>query len=264
MPRTQKTKKPAPYIEGLKVKEVVDIPVEDISPDDSFQYRLSTTSGDLKSSLLKDGQREPIDLTGSKPHKIVDGFRRVQAIRQIGWKTVKALVHRGMSTDEAQKLAFVKNVVRKNLSPLDKANAIQQAKRRGRKLDELAEYFNLSVKQLRRYEQLLKLPPELQKLVDKGEIPMSQAKILSDHGVRNITKWIDTITTKKLTANQLKRELRKASGAKPAGRKRQYVWQDNSSVRIYPIAVSKETPKEEREKVAEMLEDAAKTMREWS
>lgn len=263
-PRVAKrSKKVVPYVEGLRATEVVEVSVEDISMDDTYQYRLSTTTADLKASLQHEGQREPVDLTGSKPYKIIDGFRRVEAIRQLGWKTVKAFVHSRMTAEEAQRLAFLKNVVRKNLSPLDKANAIRQAKKRGRSLDELAVDFGISVKQVRRYEGLLDLPGELQKLVDKGSLPMSHAVMLHDHGVRAFDKWIDLIRDKKLTRMQLKRELRKSTGAKTAGRKKNYLKLDRSSLRLYPFAINKEAPREEREKVAKMLEEAAQTLRGW-
>ena len=140
----------------------MDVPIEDISKDDAFQYRLSTKTGDLLESLAREGQREPVDLVGPKPYRIVDGYRRVESVRQLGWKTVKAMVHRDMSNAEAQRMAFVKNVVRKNLSPLDKANAIFQAKRHGRSEEALAKDFGISTKQLKRYEELLDLPAGLQ------------------------------------------------------------------------------------------------------
>jgi ParB/RepB/Spo0J family partition protein len=258
-----RAKKATPYVEGLKVTDVVEVPLDDVSRDDDYQYRLNTTTSDLKSSLEHEGQREPVDLTGSTPHKIIDGFRRVEAIRQLGWKTVKAFVHSRMTAEEAQRLAFLKNVVRKNLSPLDKANAIRQAKKRGRSLTELASDFGISVKQVRRYEGLLALPTELQRAVDKGHLSMSHAVMLHDHGVRSFDKWIDLIATKKLSRLQLKRELRRATGAKPAGRKKNYLKLERTSLRLYPFAINKEAPRDERMKVAKLLEEAVRALRGW-
>src|SRR3972149_4719217 len=141
MPRKKSEKKLIPFVDGLKATQVQDIPLDDIKADESgFQYRLSANLGDLKHSLAQEGQKEPIDLTGSKPYRIIDGFRRVAAVQALGWPTVKGLVHKGISDEEAHKLAFIKNVVRKNLSPMDKANAIYQAKQRGMKAAELNEY----------------------------------------------------------------------------------------------------------------------------
>jgi ParB/RepB/Spo0J family partition protein len=263
-PRNAKrSKKVIPYVEGLQTNEVVEVPIDDISMDDTYQYRLNSTTADLRASLQHEGQREPVDLTGSKPYRIIDGFRRVEAIRQLGWKTVKAFTHARMSADEAQRLAFLKNVVRKNLSPLDKANAIRQAKKRGRTLDELATDFGISVKQVRRYEGLLELSTELQKLVDKGNLPMSHAIMLHDHGVRSFDKWIDLIASKNLTRLQLKRALKKSTGARAPGRKKNYLKLDKSSLRFYPFAINKETPREERDRIAKMLEDAASAVRGW-
>jgi len=187
--------------------------------DRTFQYRFSANVGELKHSLVNEGQKEPIDLTGSKPYRIIDGFRRVETVRRLGWSTVKALVHKGISEEEAHKLAFIKNVVRKNLSPMEKANAIFQARQRGMKDTELREYFSLSEKQLKRYEVLLNFPTEIQKLLEKETISMGHAKVFADFKVKDkdLPDWISKIVENGLSAKQLKRELKKASGASSAG-----------------------------------------------
>jgi ParB family chromosome partitioning protein len=252
------------YVEGLTTKVVVDVPIEDISPEEVYQFRLRTTTGDLKDSLLREGQREPVDLLGAKPYKIVDGYRRIAAIRELGWKTVKAFIHKDMTPAEAQRLAFLKNVVRKNLSPLDKANAIHQAKRRGRSLESLAEDFGISVKQVRRYEGLLALPESLQAHVDKGTLTMAHAKLLSDHRVDDVAKWVTTIDETKLNAAALARVLRKTAPTRARmGRTRSFAKVERSRVRLYAFTMSKDTPKVERLKAAELLADAAKALRAW-
>jgi ParB/RepB/Spo0J family partition protein len=254
--------KPIPFVDGFKATEIQDVPLEDINAEDkTFQYRFSANVGDLKHSLINEGQKEPIDLTGSKPYRIIDGFRRVETIRRLGWPSVKALVHRGIDDGEAHKLAFIKNVVRKNLSPMEKANAIFLAKQRGMKASDLMEYFSLSEKQLKRYEALLDFPPEVQKRLDKDEITMAHAKVLSEFKVKDLSEWIKKVSEDGLSAKQLKKELRKASGARPVGREKLYLRREKGGIRMYPFTVTKDAPRAEKDKVIKILQEAISTLK---
>jgi ParB/RepB/Spo0J family partition protein len=249
------------FVDGFKVADIQEIPIEEISlEDDSFQYRFSVNIGNLKSSLEREGQKEPIDLTGSKPYRIIDGSRRVNAIKELGWPSVKAFVHKGITDEDAHKLAFIKNVVRKNLSPMEKANAIFQAKHRGMKAENLMEYFGLSEKQLQRYEALLDFPPEVQKRLDKDEITMAHAKVLSEFKVKDLAEWIKKVIEDGLSAKQLKRELRKASGSKPVGREKLYFRKNKGGIRMYPFIVTKDASRVEKDKVIKILQEAIEVL----
>jgi len=152
----EKRGKEIPFVDGLITAEIQNISIEDILFDDkTYQYRLSTNVRNLRRSLFREGQREPVDLMGGSPYRIINGFRRVEAIRSLDWLVAKAIVPRDISQEEAHKIAFIKNVVRKNPSPMERANAIYQARRRGMEAAEIAEQFGLSEKQLSRHETML-------------------------------------------------------------------------------------------------------------
>ncbi|HEX9430631.1 MAG TPA: ParB/RepB/Spo0J family partition protein [Candidatus Bathyarchaeia archaeon] len=251
-----------PYVDGLKATEVLEVPLEDINfEDQTYQYRFSSSVGDLKGSLSLEGQKEPVDLTGAKPYKIIDGFRRVEAIRQLGWQKVKALLHQRLSEDEAHKLAFLKNVVRKNLGPMEKAHAIFKAKQRGMKPEDLAEAFRLSEKQLKRYEDLLNFPADIQKILDTNGVPMGHAKVLADFKAKNPEDWAKRIEEESLTLKQLKRALKLSGGGKAPGRPKNYVKKVKDGVRLYPCVIKKDAPKEEREKVMKLLKEAIEVLK---
>jgi ParB family chromosome partitioning protein len=261
-------KKEVPFVDGLKDSEMHEIPLEEINTSDTtFQYRLNSSIADLTVSLSQEGQKEPVDLVrskagpGNKPYRVIDGFRRVEALRNLGWATAKALVHRGISEEEAHKLAFIKNVVRKNLRPMDKANAIYLAKQRGRKVSELAKEFNLSEKQLKRYEALLAVPPDIQRLVDKGVVSMAHAKVLSDFSVSNLGEWVRKIGDNRVSVKQLRRDLGRAVGVKPIGRQKLYMKKEKNRIRMYPFTISRSDPREERRKVVGLLQDAIEVLK---
>lgn len=253
----------APFVEGLKAKEVQEIPLEEISEDATFQYRLKSATADLKASIRREGQREPIDLIGPKPYRIIDGFLRTAAIRSLGWTTIKAFHHRGMSEDEAHRLAFLKNVVRKDLSPIDKANAIYQAKRRGRTIESLASDLRISKRQMLRYEALLTFPPEIQKLLDKDRVSMAHARALAENRITDPGEWLKRIDSG-LTAKQLSRELRKARGSRAATRKKIYLKKTKDSLRIYPFAVKRTSSVEERDMASAALQEGLDHICGWN
>jgi ParB family chromosome partitioning protein len=243
---------------------VQEIPLEEIDlKNRMFQYRFSSNLGDLKHSLSLEGQKEPIDLTGSKPHRIVDGFRRVEALQALGWKTVKALVHKGITDEEAHSLAFIKNVFRKNLAPMDKANAIFQAKQRGKKPADLSEAFGLSEKQIKRYEALLNFSPDIQKLLEEEAISMGHAKVLSDHKIKdkNLEEWAKNVGENKLSEKQLKRELKKALGEKSPGRPKLYLKKEKNRIRVFPFIVGKDSPPAEKERVIKLFLEAVEMLK---
>jgi ParB family chromosome partitioning protein len=257
-----------PFVDGLKNSVMQEIALEEINTTDTtFQYRLSSTVADLTVSLRREGQKEPVDLLvskangGPRPYRVVDGFRRLAALRNLGWKTVRAWVHQGMSEEEAHKLAFIKNVVRKNLRPMDKANAIHLAKQRGRTLPDLAREFGLSEKQLKRYEALLTVPPEIQRLVDKGIVSMAHAKVLSEFRVNDLGRWIQRIGDDGVSVKQLRRDLGRAVGVRPVGRQKLYMKKEKNGIRMYPFTISRNASREERRKVVGLLQDAIEVLK---
>jgi ParB/RepB/Spo0J family partition protein len=254
-----------PFVEGLRTSEVIDVPLEDIDSEDTrYQYRLTMTLGDLTKSIRQEGQQEPVDLASPKPYRIVDGFRRVAAIKHLGWRTVKAFVHRNLAEDDAHKLSFLKNVVRRNLTRMDRAHAIFQAKRRGLKAADLAEAFNLSERQLRRYEVLLDFPEDTRRLLDRGKLSMVHAKILTDYGARDVESWAARIKEENLSAKELRRALRQAGvGAKLRASRKLFMKMSKASIRGYPFVITKSAPRVEWERLAKLLREAEEIVSSW-
>lgn len=106
---------------ALRIDELVvnrGVLVEDVAfadldlADRTFELPDEASRGVLEDSLQADGQLEPIvvrRLSGSARWQIVDGFRRVDAARKLGWKTVKARCFDVLSNEHAA-LYAVRNV----------------------------------------------------------------------------------------------------------------------------------------------------------
>ena len=266
LPEAREKGESAPIIKsaalGLDVNwEPVNLDEIDFE-DHTFQYRLATSTADLRRSLEQEGQEEPVDLLKGfrKPYRIIDGSRRCTAARELGWKSIKAFIH-DMDEEKALRFAFTKNVVRKDLTRMERANALWVAQKKGFARLELAAAFGISQSQVGRYLQLLEFAPELQRCIDGRVLTMAHAKVLADFGVKNPTDWKDRVAKQGLDARSLKKLLRKeVAGKLQVGRKKHYLVRTKDGFRMYAFTLTKNTPHAERERMASLLLEALKIL----
>lgn len=233
------------------------VPIAAVHADDRrFQYRQREDVGDLVRSIRAEGQQEPIAVCGRPPYLVMDGFRRVEALRRLGHTTVQALIHPDLAEEEAHTYAFVRNVVRRNLSPLETAHAIQLAKKRGKSRQAIAACLGLSEKQVTRYEALLEFSPTIQELLDEGTISMAHASVLARADVSNPEAWAKRVENEGWSVSRLRNELRVASGKAQPGRRRTYLRKDGNTLRIYDFTVSRTAPRAQRQRVVGLLREA--------
>ena len=232
-----------------------------IDPGDTrFQYRFKLSSSELRESIAKEGQKEPIHVLDTRPYRVVDGFRRLDAMQSLRKPTVRAFVHEGLTEDEAHNLAFINNVVRKNLLPIEKANGIYLARQRGRSLSEIAGCLGLSEKQARRYENLIRLPPDLKLLVDRGTLPMTHALALGECEHPGVCELALRAVEEGWSLKQLRSRLPGADRRRRPGQ-RVYVRIEENLLRVLPIRISTRSSRAEQERVIEALERALAFLR---
>lgn len=250
---------PAPN-EGLTVGWQ-EVNIADIDEQDfQFQFRLSSPVAELRRSLAENGQELPIDLLGpGKPYKIIDGYTRCRIARELGWTKLKAFVH-VFDTEKALRLAFSRNVVRRNLKPTERANALWIAQKQGIKKSELPQVFGISAKQVSRYLDLLSFSPVIQRSIDGTVITMAHAKVFADFGVEDVAAWKERVIQEGLNAKALKRLLKKEKGSSSAGRKRNYIKVSKSSVRSYAFQVDDRTSKDDRDRLIRVMKEAIRAL----
>jgi ParB/RepB/Spo0J family partition protein len=219
---------------------VTVVPLNHISIDDlTFQYRILPTWDDVKSALERDGQLEPVDLLAPKPYRIIDGFRRIHAASEIGWTNVTAFIYLDITEEQAHGIAFAKNVMRRNLSPLERANAIYQARQRGRTIEAIATDFGVSTKQIHRYEELLTFPKGLQGLVDDHDLSMAHATLLAACSIAEIVNWAEKVHEQSWSATDLRRELRMNRGKRAIPQIQQYLKLTGDLLKLSTIRIRK-------------------------
>jgi ParB/RepB/Spo0J family partition protein len=107
--------------------------------------------------------------------ELVAGYHRIAAGRQLGHHDAPVVVrdHEGSTADSASE-----NVVRKQLTPLEEARAVQAMLDEGYTLDGAAQALGWTRQLAGARAKILKLPALAQQLVGTGEIPVSAVENL--------------------------------------------------------------------------------------
>lgn len=175
--------------------------------DQMFHLRIFPESADIRKSIFLCGQQVPVVLWGkTRPYKIIDGFRRVWALKELHKPAVKAIIRDDLDEAGAFRLSYLENARRRNFSQLDRAHAIWIAvNKRGMTLQSAAKELGMTERQARRYLSLLSIPSKLQKAVSEGAISIGHAIVLaSAHGIDTDT-WIERIRIESLNPGLLSR-----------------------------------------------------------
>lgn len=133
----------------------------------------------LAESIRRQGVLQPIVVRKNGDiYEIVAGERRWRAAQLAGLTEIPAL-QKEMSDEEAMAIALIENIQRENLNPIDEARAIH---RLSQELSlthlEVAEAIGKSRASVTNLLRILSLNPEVQGLLERGEIDIGHAKVL--------------------------------------------------------------------------------------
>ena len=236
------TNKPKPEEKHVGMNTISQIPLTEIKLDNkSFMFRTKLRVNDLVKSIGNEGLQVPVivrSLKDSDPseengfkYQLISGFRRVTAIKDLGWKKVDAIVRSDLDDDfDAFKVSIIENEDRKTYNDLDRANAILAFRKLGKSNKEIENFFNIGERQRQRLQELTKLPPELQEAFEKSEILSTHAVRLMQHKRKypdtDLASWVLQIKEENLAMKDLNKRL-KAEAQEEDGKK-----QSNSSWRI--------------------------------
>jgi ParB family chromosome partitioning protein len=158
-----------------------ELPVTAISPN-PFQPRREfdeTALAELTASIEASGLLQPIVVrpVGSR-YELIAGERRWRAVQRLGWKTVPAVV-REVDDQAALTLALIENLQRDDLSPIDTAIGYQQLMTEfGISQNEVARLVGRDRSTVANTLRLLKLPSNVQQLLQAGELSEGHARAL--------------------------------------------------------------------------------------
>ena len=131
----------------------------------------------LMKSIKQDGLINP--LTGRElPDgriEIVAGSRRLDAVRKIGYRTVRCEL-KEMTDTQALIISLIENLNRKDLKPVQEAKIMEALDKEGLELEEIAARCDRDPTSVTERLRLLQLPGKIQVSVDRGELPVEMAQ----------------------------------------------------------------------------------------
>lgn len=223
-------------------KEILTLRVAEILPDPN-QPRKEFDQAELKEladSIVAEGQLTPINVAKlsedhsgrpfGKNYGLICGERRLRAHQLAGLETILAVVEEFQLDDKAiYRKQLLENAVRQDLKPVEFAFACKHGvEEMGMSLEEIAAAMGKSPATIAKSISLCKLPSEVQKALNRGEIPKAVAERIAElpdgqmlsafsaalKKPKNVEDMKAAINAYLTNANQAKIPLQKSEDAK--------------------------------------------------
>jgi len=120
------------------------------------------------------------EAVGSAPWVILAGHRRFAAATVAGLARVPVVVREDLAGDRAAEVILHENLHRKELTPIEEAQAFARVGRNGMSQQTIAAHTGVSQAQVSKRLSLLKLSTAMQDLVAAGTVPVVDALELTD------------------------------------------------------------------------------------
>ncbi len=197
--------------ESATADEIMEIPLADIRFN-PYQPRTNFSQeaiDELAHSIKEHGVFQPIIVKKSvKGFQLVAGERRVRACRNLGLETIPAII-RDLTDEQMMEIALLENLQREDLSAIEEAHAYQNLMAKFNiTQDNLAKKIGKSRSHITNILGLLKLSPDVQKMVNEKKLTMGHARVLSKlENNEQIKTLANEIVNKQLSVRALEEQL---------------------------------------------------------
>ena len=183
----------------------VEIDMIDPNPDQPRVNFNEDKLNELAQSIRANGLVQPLLLrriTNGR-YQIVAGERRWRAAQRAGLQRINAVV-RSIPDSKLLELALIENIQREELNPIEEASAYQRLIHNlGLTQDEVAQQVGKDRSSITNYLRLLKLPEDIQKMLEDELISMGHARALLGLDTKDqIRKLANQVVEKKLSVRQ--------------------------------------------------------------
>lgn len=183
------------------------ISVSEIEPNPYQPRERFSNEGikELSDSIASKGLIQPIVVRKHNgKFQVVVGERRLRAVKILGWKYVDVVVVDVEDKDLLQ-MALIENLQREDINPVEMARAYRRLSEEfGMKQEEIAEVVGKNRATVANVMRILKLPDEVQELIEEGRIGLSQAKeLLTIDDKRIIVEIAREVAEKGLTVENI-------------------------------------------------------------
>jgi ParB family chromosome partitioning protein len=139
-----------------------------------------TALQELADSIRAAGVLQPITvraIPGGR-YQLIAGERRWLASQRAGKATVPAIV-RQVSNEQAMEMTIIENLQREDLNPIEQAQAFDRLGREfGLTQEEISQRTGKERSSVANFLRLLRLPEQVQLMIQNGEISFGHAKVL--------------------------------------------------------------------------------------
>lgn len=140
---------------------------------------------ELAESIRQQGILQPVTvrhIADGNGYELVFGERRYRAATIVGMQEIPAIIN-DLTDEEAEEIAITENLQRKDVTPMEEANAYQRLMESGRHdLSSLAVQFGKSEAYIRTRLKFASLIPEIATLLETDEITVSVASEICRYG----------------------------------------------------------------------------------
>ncbi len=162
---------------------LVELPIDriDANPRQPRHNFSEADLAELAASISQHGVLQPVLVseTTDGHYRLVAGERRWRAARMAGLATVPAIIREHLDEDRHLELALVENLQRRDLTALEEARAFEQLRvGLGLSQAEIADRVGIDRSTVANALRLLKLPDDLQALVEDGSLTGGHARAL--------------------------------------------------------------------------------------
>lgn len=205
-------------VKALSKVEFFEVPVHEILPDPD-QPRQSFNEEEnieLANSVAKDGILQPILLrpissTGPSQYMVVFGHRRLWAAKKANLGTIPARV-KELTPEEALHIQIIENLQRKNINPMDEADAFSRLITKSiTTAEQIGDELGVSTKYVYDRLALKKVIEPVQDLIRQGKLTISHGKQFARLKTEDQEKlwgnWASNIEEEDIAIGDLKREI---------------------------------------------------------
>ena len=168
--------------ENVSRDEIMEIDIDElrVNPYQPRKVFDEKALQELSASIKEHGVFQPIIVKKSiKGYVIVAGERRYRASKLAGLKTIPAII-RDFNDEQMMEIALLENLQRENLTAIEEAEAYKaMIEALSLTQEELSQKVGKSRSHITNILGLLRLPKEVQEMVNSSKISMAHARILS-------------------------------------------------------------------------------------
>ena len=213
-------------------EEMIEVDIDLIEPN-SFQPRTNFNEErleELAQSIRSNGIIQPLLVRriDNEKYQVVAGERRWRAAQRAGLQKVPCVV-REIPEDKMLELALIENIQRQELNAIEEAHAYKRLiESLGLTQEMVAQRVGRDRTFITNYLRLLRLPEDIQQLVEAEKLSMGHARALldvDDPGIQR--KLAKNVIDKGLSVRQTERTIKKIiDGTEPSASISTYIKED--------------------------------------